>query len=339
MKKFIRKSIIIILLCFTIVFYGYKTTYANALESVYIGGDIVGFSIPYQGIRIVSVNNVETENGTESLKNIFVKGDKITSIDGVPIKKVGDVSLYLSKIADDKTVKIEYERNGKEACVDVLPLKDKLSGVKKLGIVAKDNVAGLGTVTYVEANGSFGALGHSVTDSETASMAENGSGYIYNGIITGIKKGEKGSAGAICGSLGSQKIGEIERVNRFGIYGEAYLKDVKEYEVASRDEVKPGNAQICSAVSGSKELYDIEIIRAFYQKTDKDKGLIIKVKDKRLIGLTGGIVQGMSGSPIIQNGKIIGAVTHVFVNDPTKGYGIYIDNMLNASQESNKNAA
>ncbi|MBO5223091.1 MAG: SpoIVB peptidase [Clostridia bacterium] len=328
MKKILRKSCILVIFVFALILVSFGTSVAFAQENVYIGGDIVGFSIPYEGVRIVSVNNVETENGTENLKNVFVKGDKIISIDGVEIKKVGDISLYLSRIADEKSVSIEFERNGKVSCVKVVPLKDKHTGIKKLGIVAKDSVAGLGTLTFVTKDGEFGALGHSVTDSETAVRLDSGTGTVYGCIINGIKKGEKGCAGALCGYLSSQKVGDITSVNKFGIYGDTFIKDSDVYAVADREEVKPGKAQICSAVSGSKEFYDIEIIRAFYQKTDRDKGLIIKVKDKRLIELTGGIVQGMSGSPIIQNGKIIGAVTHVFVNDPTRGYGIYIDNMI-----------
>jgi stage IV sporulation protein B len=328
MKKIARKFVILfmLILVFSVITFGVNIVFAQ--EQVYIGGEIIGFSVPYDGVRIVSVNNIETEDGEKSLKNIFVRGDRIISVDGVTIKKVGDISLYLSKIADGKSVKVEYERNGKISIVDVCPLKDK-SGIKKLGITAKDNVSGLGTLTYIDKDGSFGALGHSVTDSETSIKVEGDNGATYNCGISGIKKGEKGSAGAICGYLSGQKIGDINKVNKFGVYGKTYISGEDLYDIALREEVKPGKAQICSSVSGQKEYYDIEIIRAFYQKTDRDKGLIIKVKDKRLIALTGGIVQGMSGSPIIQNGKIVGAVTHVFVNDPTRGYGIYIDNMIN----------
>ncbi|MBE5733012.1 MAG: PDZ domain-containing protein [Clostridiales bacterium] len=328
MKKILKKSITLVVLSLILVAFTLGISVAFAQESVYIGGEIVGFSIPYDGVRIVSVNNVDTESGEQSLKHIFVKGDRIISVDGVKVKKVGDISIYLSKIADNKCVKIEYERNGKISVIEVVPLKDKQSGVKKLGIIAKDNVSGLGTLTYVEKDGDFGALGHAVTDSETGTKIESNSGSLYNCAVNGIKKGEKGSAGAICGYLTGQKIGELENANKFGIYGKTVISNGEVYEIAPREEVKPGKAQICSSVSGQKEYYDIEIIRAFYQKTDRDKGLIIKVKDKRLISLTGGIVQGMSGSPIIQNGKIVGAVTHVFVNDPTRGYGIYIDNMI-----------
>lgn len=329
MKKFIKKSVIILLLTAILCVFTLTLGVAFAQESVYIGGEVVGFSVPYEGVRVVAVNNVQTETGEQNLKNVFVRGDRIISIDGVCVKKVGDISLYLSKVEDGKSVKIEYERSGKTTKVQIVPLKDKISGVKKLGITAKDNVSGLGTLTFVGKNGNFGALGHCVTDSETAVKVESNTGTLYNCSVNGIKKSEKGSAGAICGYLSGQKIGEINAVNKFGIYGKTFIKDGELCQVASREEVKPGKAQICTSLSGQKEYYDIEIIRAFYQKTDRDKGLIIKVKDKRLIELTGGIVQGMSGSPIIQNGKIVGAVTHVFVNDPTRGYGIYIDNMLN----------
>ena len=329
MKNVAKKSVLVIflsivlsvLLCVSVAF----------AQEVRIGGEIIGFSIPYEGVCVVSVNDVQTEDGTRSFRGTFLKGDRILSIDGTPIKKVGDITLYLDKIEDNKSVNVEYVRNGKTNTVSIIPLIDKDTNIKKLGLIAKDCVTGLGTITYIEEDGSFGALGHSVVDTETAVRISDANGSVYNCVINGIKKGEKGSAGAICGYLTGQKIGKISSTTRFGVFGNTLIDNGQTYEIAQREEIKPGKAQICSSISGTKEFYDIEIIRAFYQKTDRDKGLIIKVKDSRLLALTGGIVQGMSGSPIIQNGKLVGAVTHVFVNDPTRGYGIYIDSMLSCA--------
>lgn len=329
MKKIINKYILTIFL--TIVLSLITTISVALAQDVKIGGEIIGFSLPYKGVCVVSVNEVQTNDGDKSFQNIFIKGDRIISIDGVPINKVSDITLYLEKIEDGKSVVVEYIRNNKNHTIELVPLIDKSTNIKKLGIVGKDSVTGLGTLTYVKEDGSFGALGHSVTDSETTVKISDATGSVYNCIVNGVKKGEKGNAGAICGYLTGDKIGKISSANQFGIYGDTMINNANVYTVATKEEIKPGKAQICSTISGVKEFYDIEIIRAFYQKTDRDKGLIIKVKDPRLIALTGGIVQGMSGSPIIQNGKLVGAVTHVFVNDPTRGYGIYIDSMLSCS--------
>lgn len=326
MKKIINKYVLTIFL--TIILSLIATITVALAQDVKIGGEIIGFSLPYEGVCVVSVNEVQTSEGEKSFQNVFIKGDRILSIDSVPIKRVSDITLYLEKIEDGKSVVVEYERNNKKHTTELVPLIDKDTNIKKLGIIGKDSVTGLGTLTYIKDDGSFGALGHSVTDSETALKISDATGSVYNCIINGVKKGERGSAGAICGYLTGDKIGKINSANQFGIYGDTMIKNEDVYTVATKEEIKPGKAQICSTISGKKEFYDIDIIRAFYQKTDRDKGLIIKVKDPRLIALTGGIVQGMSGSPIIQNGKLVGAVTHVFVNDPTRGYGIYIDSML-----------
>ena len=297
-------------------------------EKVKIGGEIIGFTIPYDGVQIVGFKDVLTENGNKNASDTFKVGDVILAIDGVKIEKVEDIAVYLDKIADEKAVRVSYLREGKENFVDYVPLIDSLSRVKKFGISAKDSISGLGTVTYVKQDGSFGSLGHAVCDNVTKKEIENKDGLVYNSIITGVTKGEKGKAGAIGGYLSSQVIGKVENTKVTGLFGKVLYEVGSDYEIASKDEIKPGKAQICSCISGKKEFYDIEIIRALYQKSSVDKGLIIKVNDKRLISLTGGIVQGMSGSPIIQNGKLVGAVTHVFVNDPTRGYGIFIENMM-----------
>ena len=174
-----------------------------------------------------------------------------------------------------------------------------------------------------------------MTDGETGTKIDVQKGQVYDCSVVGIEKGERGKPGELKGVFLSSKNakGEIEGGNEFGIYGKILEKSgmVDENVVAGvggRLAVKPGKAQIMSSVSGVREYYDIEIIKASKQKTAKDKSMVFRVTDKRLLELTGGIIQGMSGSPILQNGKLVGAVTHVFVSDPTKGYGIYIDWMM-----------
>lgn len=331
MKTGVKKIILTVfcvLFCFITLFTAKNSALAYE-KKVKIGGEVIGFTIPYYGVQIVGFKDVLTPNGNKNASEFFEKGDLIVSIDGVKIEKVEDIAIYLDKVESKKSVSITVVRNGKEKTINYIPLVDSTSSVKKLGITAKDSISGLGTVTYVKEDGSFGSLGHAVCDNVTKKEIEHKDGTIYNSIITGITKGEKGKAGAIGGYLSSDVIGKIEDTKVTGLYGKILFEVGNEYEIASKDDVKPGKAQICSCISGKKEFYDIEIIRALYQKSSLDKGLIIKINDKRLISLTGGIVQGMSGSPIIQNGKLVGAVTHVFINDPTRGYGIFIENMMN----------
>ena len=330
MKSGLKKLIFTLfcaLICTLTLFSANEYAFAYS-EKVRLGGEIIGFTIPYDGVQVVGFKDVNTKSGNKNASDVFKIGDVIISIDGTKIEKVEDIAVYLDKIANGKTVCITYIREGKERSVEYVPLTDCLSQVKKLGISAKDSISGLGTVTYVKQDGSFGSLGHAVCDNVTKKEIENKDGLVYNSIITGVTKGEKGKAGAIGGYLSSDVIGKVENTKSTGLFGKVLYEIGNEYEIASKDDVKPGKAQICSCISGKKEFYDIEIIRALYQKSSLDKGLIIKVNDKRLISLTGGIVQGMSGSPIIQNGKLVGAVTHVFVNDPTRGYGIFIENMI-----------
>ncbi len=313
-------SLLFALFCF---FSGFS---AVAADKVGIGGRIVGFSLPLGGAQIVGFKDVETDEGIKNADEFFDIGDIVVDIDGVKIEKTFDITLYLNKIEKNSEISVTVLRNGKQTEMNIKPYVEKYSGANKFGIFVKDSIEGLGTLTYVDGN-RFGALGHAATTNDGKSIETYG-GTLYDGVITGIVKGKKGKAGSVNGYLSSDEIGKIDKNCKFGLYGDTLLKGDGEFEVATRDEVKPGKAQICSYISGRKEFYDVEITRAMYQRTEADKGLIIKVKDDRLISLTGGIVQGMSGSPIVQKGKIVGAVTHVFVNDPTRGYGIYLDWMI-----------
>lgn len=321
-----RKITTIFIAIILITLLTFSCVQANASDQVYVGGDLVGFSISHNGVLVGGFKDVQTESGAKSGKDVFKIGDLITQIDGVEIKKVNDIALILDKIEENKSVNIQLIRNKEKVSINYVPLIDRFSSIKKLGVVAKDCVSGLGTTTFVSNDGTYVALGHGVCDNNKEIQDKNGT--LYNCVIGSVVKGEKGKAGAVSGYITSQIIGNIENCTKNGIYGKTLIGNGDTYQIAKRDEVKCGKAKICSTISGIKEYYDIEIIRAVYQKTDSDKGLIIKITDKRLLDLTGGIVQGMSGSPIIQNDKIIGAVTHVFINDPTRGYGIYLENML-----------
>lgn len=304
-------------------------------ENVYLGGNSVGFSIKTNGVIVVGKNSVMTENGLVSVcdnQNICA-GDIITHIDGNAIKDANDIPNHLKSTTD--SVKLTLKRGSKSFDVTLQPQVDT-NGNKKIGLWVRDDATGIGTLTYVDSKTlDFGALGHPVTDGETGTKIDIQKGQVYDCSVVGIEKGEKGKPGELKGVFLSSKNakGEIEGGNDFGIYGKILEKSgmIDENVVAGvggRLAVKPGKAQIMSSVSGVREYYDIEIIKASKQKTAKDKSMVFRVTDKRLLELTGGIIQGMSGSPILQNGKLVGAVTHVFVSDPTKGYGIYIDWMM-----------
>lgn len=304
-------------------------------EIVYLGGNAVGFSIKTNGVIVVGKNSVMTENGLVSVcesQNINA-GDIITHIDGNEIKDANDIPNHLNHTTGE--VKLTLKRGAKSFDVVLNPQVDA-NGNKKIGLWVRDDATGIGTLTYVDSKTlDFGALGHPVTDGETGTKIDIQKGQVYDCSVVGIEKGERGKPGELKGVFLSSKNakGEIEGGNDFGIYGKILEKSgmVDENVVAGvggRLAVKPGKAQIISSVSGVREYYDIEIIKASKQKTAKDKSMVFRVTDKRLLELTGGIIQGMSGSPILQNGKLVGAVTHVFVSDPTKGYGIYIDWMM-----------
>ncbi len=304
-------------------------------ENIYLGGNAVGFSIKTNGVIVVGKNSVMTENGLVSVcdnQNINA-GDIITHIDGNAIKDANDIPNHLKSTTD--SVKLTLKRGSKSFDVTLQPQVDT-NGNKKIGLWVRDDATGIGTLTYVDSKTlDFGALGHPVTDGETGTKIDIQKGQVYDCSVVGIEKGEKGKPGELKGVFLSSKNakGEIEGGNDFGIYGKILEKSgmIDENVVAGvggRLAVKPGKAQIMSSVSGVREYYDIEIIKASKQKTAKDKSMVFRVTDKRLLELTGGIIQGMSGSPILQNGKLVGAVTHVFVSDPTKGYGIYIDWMM-----------
>ena len=207
-----------------------------------------------------------------------------------------------------------------------------------IGVWVKDDMAGIGTMTYYSQDKAFGALGHGVGDGENGALLSLSGGNIYGTQLTGIQKGEKGQPGELEGLIyysNDNKLGAVDSNSDFGIFGqleeEEFSKDEQGdslYEVGYKQDLKEGPAQIISNLSGEKTSYSIEITSVDYTASETNRGITFKVTDESLLEQTGGIVQGMSGSPIIQNGKFIGAVTHVFVNDPTKGYGIFAETML-----------
>lgn len=309
----------------------------NKGEDVFIGGIPLGFAIKTKGVLVVGSNTIlSADGGVETIKSMEIKeGDIILKINDENITDCDDIPQLLAKTYGKSAV-LSILRGGEILTCNVVPEQDLQSGDYKIGLWVKDDASGIGTLTFVKQSDSgFGALGHAITDFETGVEIPVQEGKIYKCNLIGINKAEKNSPGELrCIFLqGVNGKGLIEKNTKFGVYGkvtdlESLVDNNLTAEIGSRMTVKTGKAKIVSSVSGMREEYEIEIIKTSYQPDSNDKSFVFRVTDKRLLKLTGGILQGMSGSPILQNGKLIGAVTHVFVSDPTKGYGIYADWMI-----------
>lgn len=327
MKKFrlVCCAVIALFLCIAVLpAYGRGYAYADTYDHVYLGGYPIGISIDVGGLLVESVTGVETEYGLAAVEGIK-KGDIIKKIDGKTVQHADDISEIITT-AD--TIKIDLSRNGVDMCMDVKPIIEQYSQKPRLGIKIKDMIYGIGTVTFVREDGRFAALGHEISN-DGCSIPFAG-GHIHACKVVGVKRSGKGEAGALLASLSAEKVfGSVCCNNSFGIAGKYDIDFDKseKVQIASRDEVRSGAAKIKTCVNGSSEYYDVEIVKASHQSSRKEKGMVIRITDRRLLDITGGVVRGMSGSPILQNGKLIGAVTHVFLNDFTKGYGIYAEFM------------
>lgn len=267
------------------------------------------------------------------------KGDIITEINGQQIEKMADISPFVKQAGEDgKPLNVVIKRENEKIKTQLQPKRDVNENNYKLGLYIRDSAAGIGTMTFYHPQSKkYGALGHVISDMDTKKPIVVGDGQIVRSTVTSIEKGGKGNPGEKLARFSSDQevIGNIKRNSPFGIFGELN-KDIsngvfdKPLPIALSHEVKEGPAKILTVVNNDEvNLFDIEIVSTIPQKFPATKGMVIKVTDPELLEKTGGIVQGMSGSPIIQGDKLVGAVTHVFVNDPTSGYGVHIEWMLN----------
>lgn len=304
---------------------------------VYAGGTIIGIYTKMSGVLVIGTGKVTLSDGEElsPAENLVKGGDYIVSVNGEAVDEKEKLAELIDTYGGEKEV-LGIIRNKEYIEVAAEPVKAE-NEQYMLGIWVRDDLAGIGTLTYYTEDGEYGALGHPVSDGDTGTQIAIKNGDIYEASIVGIRKGEDGNPGEISGVINygnAYKVGTIDTNCERGIYGtlngnqKAYLKDAY-MEVAYKQDISLGKAYILSDVSGEIAQYEIEIESLDFSGREANKGILIHVTDEKLLELTGGIVQGMSGSPIIQNGKIIGAVTHVFVKDSTKGYGIFIENMLN----------
>ncbi|GGH25050.1 SpoIVB peptidase [Paenibacillus segetis] len=332
-----------------------KTVKVNVIPDLKVipGGQTIGVKVKSAGILVVGHHQVNTDNSKISPGEVagIQVGDLITHINKVELKDVKEVGEIVEKSGDvKKPLKITYKRKGKEYFTSLNPAYDKEDKAWRMGLYIRDSAAGVGTLTFFAPEHKvYGALGHVITDMSTQTPIVVGSGEILQSSVTSISKSESGEPGEKRAHFlkEGRTLGNIERNTHFGIFGKmpenpehsVYNKPIP---VAFSEEVKEGPAEILTVVEGQRvERFKVEIVHVSRQSAPETKGLVIRITDPRLIEKTGGIVQGMSGSPIIQNGKLIGAVTHVFVNDPRSGYGCFIEWMLQDAGilQGNKNAS
>ena len=288
------------------------------------GGNTVGIKLYAQGLMIT-----EVEPGKPAEKAGLRKGDVIVAADGKPS---GSAQALFDTLQTQKPVVLRVERDGREAEFLVTP--EKTDGGYRVGILVRDHIAGIGTLTYYDPeDGSYGALGHGVNGLDGTQLLMMESGYLVRSSVAEVRMGARGTPGELHGLFDvTDTIGTVEKNTPFGIFGTLTQPlSAQPVEILPPEQIVPGAAQILSNVDGDRvETFNIRIDRVIRNATN-GRDLLITVTDEALLARTGGIVQGMSGSPILQDGKLIGALTHVLVNDPTTGYGIFIENMLDAA--------
>lgn len=312
---------------------------AYPYQEVIPSGRVVGIKVDMQGVLVMGVGGIDVQGQMRfPCKGLLAEGDILLTANGKALTCKEDLKNIVEN-AKNQSIELEVIHNKERRKISVRPIYSESDDAYKLGVWIKDSTQGIGTMTYINPEtGYFGALGHGITDTESKKLMPIKSGDIQNASITGIKKGEKGIPGEICGKVHYQAgnhLGDVINNTPIGIYGiinKEALSQLggKTVPIAFQDEVTEGKATILvDLLNGPIEEYEVVIQKVSKYNSEPSKGMLIKIVDKELLSLTNGIVQGMSGSPILQNGKLIGAVTHVFVQDPTKGYGIFIENMIN----------
>ena len=300
-------------------------------------GTAIGMKLYTKGVLVVGMSQIDTENNEKKkpYENSGIEqGDTILEVNNNQIENTEDLIKEVNN-SQGNAITIKYLRENKTMETSITPVKSKEE--YKIGLWVRDAAAGVGTLTFYEpSTNSFMALGHGISDIDTEKIVDIASGELITANIISIIKGKKGSPGEVRGTIESgNSIGKIYKNTNFGVYGTVTNKNSilsnssEELEVASRDEIKEGNAQIiCQLDNSGRKIYDIEIEKIYINNNQDNKSMLIKITDEELIEKTGGIIQGMSGAPVIQNGKFIGAVTNVLVNDPTQGYAVFGDILI-----------
>lgn len=301
-------------------------------------GKAIGLKMYTEGVLVVGMSEIEGQKPYEH--SGIETGDKIVKVNNQEVTNTNELISCVNSSKGEE-VEIVYISDNEEKTASIEPVKTA-NNEYKLGLWVRDAAAGVGTLTFYEpATGDFGALGHGINDVDTYELIDIANGELVTTNIVDIVKGQDGVPGEIRGSIDNGiTIGNISKNTSFGVYGNieneniANLNKMQEMEVANRSEIKTGKAEImCELENGKIETYEIEIQKIFIENNEDNKSMLIKITDDKLIEKTGGIIQGMSGAPIIQNGKFVGAVTHVLVNDSKMGYGIFGDLMIKQMRE------
>lgn len=313
--------------------------------SVMLGGDTIGIRLYSKGVLVIGESPIQGVDGNwyePYSESSIEKGDKIMKINNTPVETITELVEAVNSVQDNQIVTVEYEKDGSLFEENMVPVKSFEDGVKRLGLWVRDGAMGVGTLTFYDPDTkTYGALGHGISDYDLKELIDVDVGSLNIASILNVTKGAKNEPGEIKGLLNEEfEIGNIEKNNENGIYGSFidknnYFRGREKVLVASKNEVKTGKATVICTVDKENvpKEYEIEILKVNETPNVSSKGMIIKVTDEELLKKTGGIIQGMSGSPILQNGKLVGAVTHVYVNDPTKGYAIYAENMIKEASE------
>lgn len=302
-------------------------------KKVSVSGESFGIKLYTDGVIIVGIRDVETDKGKcNPAKQVGLeKGDIIIEINGKKVYSADSVTDILND-NNGNDYKITIKRNGNYKEFLLKPAYSSSQGCYKVGLWVRDSTAGVGTITYYDkSNNTVSALGHPITDVDTNEIMPILDGEAVRATVTKIYKSKAGEAGSLCCEFTNDIIGTLKKNCQSGIYGKytCTLKNTYEYEVASPNEIVRGPVQIlCTIDSGKAKFYNAQISRISYRENKKGKNMVVKITDERLLEKTGGIVQGMSGSPIIQNGKLVGALTHVIVDSPEKGYAIFAQDMV-----------
>lgn len=317
-----------------------KNSHVTVTQRRYVvpGGTAFGLRLYTNGVVIVGMDPVETKDGSVNpAKDAGLKeGDVLLSMNGQPVSRNEDVSRIF-RGCGGKALQLRIRRGEQELDVKFQPACSASDGKFRAGLWIRDSSAGVGTLTFYEPDSRvFAGLGHAICDVDTGGEMPLLAGDIVNAHINGCYKGSKGAAGELCGVFGNRVMGTLSVNGHTGVYGIMNASSAlngKAVPVALRQEVKTGPAQIISTVDGKEpRYYDVEITKIYSGPDTQVKNMIVEVTDEALIEKTGGIVQGMSGSPILQDGMLVGAVTHVFVNNPLQGYGIFAENMLHTAE-------
>lgn len=334
-KKITKILMGVIFIAVAVICLSVTRVYAATTDEFYIGGFPAGFVLNTQNVEVIGMCEINTENGMvcPAREGGIKSGDVIKKLNNIEITSAGRLSEALNE--DFAKYDFVISRGGETKEISLQPAIDKSNGKKKLGLLVKDSINGIGTVTYVDkTNNKFGSLGHPVNDESGNVIGING-GCLYGCSIYDVKKGLRGNPGELKGFFdNSNMLGVIKKNTKCGIFGDISknfdVSNLTRVKKGSVNEATIGKAYIYSTLNGDAcDKYEISIVKVDADNKD-NRNYVIKINDKRILEKAGGIVQGMSGSPIVQNGKLIGAVTHVFVNDPTRGYGISIDNMTSS---------